>query len=414
MPHSQTWAERLVSYQYFEEFLAGRRVLELGCGDGQGAGYLLGRAESLLSLDLNNERVQGCRHRLEAGNLAFEHVQGERFPAEDSSFDVALVPELESWSSWQPLMEELRRVLRTDGMALFSLLNGDQDPEQGLTYADADELLSGVFPQVRFLGQIPFSGCTVADFLPRERVSATVLDCSLVDEDLPPHRYLVLCSERPLAGLSYTVMQTPPREQNPEASQEGGLDGYSGVLSRMDGQRAQLAERALIQAEANVRQHSRRAETAERRNDSFMLRVEQGVGEINKLHQRIAELQGLRQADQWRLDELTSLVHQFEEAAEKSSSPERQQEQLEQEVEDAESRAAEQSRRATNAEARLAQMEARLRRARQEAGEAQAETPPSAPNRPPKRTLFRSRGRTRSSSRHRSSCWSSRSAPSRP
>jgi len=79
--------------------------------------------------------------------------------------------------------------------------------------------------------------------------------------------------------------------------------------------RAEATERALLEWRQAAAQHSKRAEAAERRCDSLLMRIEQGSADLSRLHQRIAELQGLRQADQWRVDELVGRLREQEEKA---------------------------------------------------------------------------------------------------
>ena len=79
--------------------------------------------------------------------------------------------------------------------------------------------------------------------------------------------------------------------------------------------RAAAAERALTECRQSMALHAKRAESAERRCDTLLMRIEQGSADLSRLHQRIAELQGLRQADQWRVDELVGRLREAEERA---------------------------------------------------------------------------------------------------
>lgn len=75
------------------------------------------------------------------------------------------------------------------------------------------------------------------------------------------------------------------------------------------GRKALEHERAEAALEA-VEQQRRRAETAEQRCDGLIVRIEQGVAELSKLHERVAELQALRQSERWRIDELTGRLRE--------------------------------------------------------------------------------------------------------
>ncbi len=364
---SNAWDQRLIYYQYFEDFLAGKRVLEVGCGEGQGAAFLLGRAASVVCLDRDTEGLERCRERLESGILTFGEVD-DAFPVQGGAVDMALVPELGPWADWAPLVQEVRRVLAPGGVAMFACANGDDDPEAGLAFAELDAMLSPRFDGVRMMGLISFLGQTVADFAPADGDLEPVLDCSLVEHDPSPSHYVALCGAEALPPQPYTVLQVPSRGEAGAATGGGGLlQQPPGLLAPApQDHRDRGADLALAEAQSSARQNARRAESAERRCDSLMDRMEQGATELARLHQRIAEIQGLRQADQWRLDELTSLVRQFEEQADTEGSPEQARRQLEVQLEQAEARAAEQSRRATNAQAGKAQADAARARAEAE------------------------------------------------
>lgn len=345
---------RLVSYQYFQAFITGRRVLELGRGDAVSTTWLIERAARVTTQDL-------C---LELGSL----------PLEDDLADVVLVPELGDWVGWSPLLTELTRVLAPEGVVLLSVPSGDLIPGEGLTFEELGSLLEAGFAEVRLLGQIPFRGFTVADFQPGEEQLEPALDCSLVDEDQPPHRYLALASAMPLEPQPYEVIQVP----------SGGAEGADrespeALRARLDRERAraeterlraQAAERALGEAQASAQQRARRADTAERRGDSLMSRLEQGAAELVGLHQRLADVQAQAQADRWRVDELSGLAQQLQQQLDERGEPEEQEgraagqlEELKRALQEAEARVAEQSRRATNAEARLATRSSRAEEA---------------------------------------------------
>jgi chromosome segregation ATPase/ubiquinone/menaquinone biosynthesis C-methylase UbiE len=76
--------------------------------------------------------------------------------------------------------------------------------------------------------------------------------------------------------------------------------------------RAELAERTLAEVRGSLDRERQRAEGAERRCDNLVIRIEQGAGELSSLHGRLAELQGLHQADLWRIDELTGRLRELE------------------------------------------------------------------------------------------------------
>jgi SAM-dependent methyltransferase len=100
--------------------LGGRpRVLDLGCGNGALLQRLAPRVSGALGVDASAAMVERARQRC-AGRpeLRIERVEGPRIPAEDGSFDVAISMLSFRYLDWDPLMVELRRVLRPGGRLL--------------------------------------------------------------------------------------------------------------------------------------------------------------------------------------------------------------------------------------------------------------------------------------------------------
>lgn len=101
--------------------LGGRplRVLDLGCGNGSLLERLAPRLEAALGVDASAGMVERARRRCAAlPQVRVEQVEGPRIPADDASFDVAISMLSFRYLDWDPLMMELRRVLRPTGRLL--------------------------------------------------------------------------------------------------------------------------------------------------------------------------------------------------------------------------------------------------------------------------------------------------------
>ena len=72
--------------------LRGRRVLEVGCGHGGGASYLMRtlRPASYTGLDLNRAAIAFCRNRHILPGVDFVHGSAEKLPFPDQSFDAVI------------------------------------------------------------------------------------------------------------------------------------------------------------------------------------------------------------------------------------------------------------------------------------------------------------------------------------
>jgi SAM-dependent methyltransferase len=103
--------------------LAGREVLEVGCGRGGGASYVARYLEPrrMVGVDLSPRAVALCRARFEVPGLSFEPGDAERLPFGDASFDVVLNVESSHCYGRLPVFfGEVRRVLRPGGSFLYA------------------------------------------------------------------------------------------------------------------------------------------------------------------------------------------------------------------------------------------------------------------------------------------------------
>jgi fatty-acid O-methyltransferase len=72
--------------------LEGKRVLEVSCGHGGGASYLMRtqHPESYTGLDLNRQGIEYCRRRHQLPGVNFVQGSAENLPFPDHSFDAVI------------------------------------------------------------------------------------------------------------------------------------------------------------------------------------------------------------------------------------------------------------------------------------------------------------------------------------
>lgn len=285
--------ERLARYQFIEGLARQQRVLEIGCGSGAGAVMLANLARWAVSVDADGDALTQARGEHPHAGLSHVLAMAPHLPWAGQTFDLVVATDLWPWrEDLVAVVREVRRVLRADGHAVFAV--GDEDAEF-LSLDDLDEGVRGAFEHVRLFGQIPFAGSILADLVPDEEPEPA-LDCTLVEEDEQPTYYLAICASRSVEPLPYTVVQLPASESDDRAHAEAQQA------------RAEQAERLVAEIKRSTDELRRRAAKAEQRNDVLFARVEQGETERLQLRHRIAEIQALRQADEWRVDELTGIL----------------------------------------------------------------------------------------------------------
>ena len=102
--------------------VAGRDVLEVGCGAAQCSRWLAGRGARVVGLDLSIGMLQGARRSTSSGPVLVQ-ADARALPFQDASFDLACsaygaVPFV---ADPERIMTEVARVLRTGGRWVFSV-----------------------------------------------------------------------------------------------------------------------------------------------------------------------------------------------------------------------------------------------------------------------------------------------------
>lgn len=163
-------AEHLARYWWAARLVSAKRVLDAGCGTGYGSNILAesGAAE-VVGLDIDSAVLEAAResaHRL----VSLEVGDVRKLPFPDASFDLAVCFEvIEHVDEPETVLDELRRVLRADGILAVSSPNRDVYPPGNPHHKHEfrpDELaqtLSVRFPHVRLIRQHDWLGSGVLE-----------------------------------------------------------------------------------------------------------------------------------------------------------------------------------------------------------------------------------------------------------
>jgi SAM-dependent methyltransferase len=103
--------------------LKGKKVLEVSCGHGGGASYLVRTSDpaSYTGLDLNRAGIDLCRKRHNLPGLDFVCGNADNLPFADQSFDAVINIEASSYyPSFPRFLAEVARVLRPGGHFLYA------------------------------------------------------------------------------------------------------------------------------------------------------------------------------------------------------------------------------------------------------------------------------------------------------
>ena len=102
--------------------VAGRKILDIGCGAGPLAEQLTSRGATVSGFDTSQGMVELARQRLGGGSDIKVATLGEQLPYEDDSFDDAIASLVVHYLTvWSYALEEVRRVLKPGGRLIMSV-----------------------------------------------------------------------------------------------------------------------------------------------------------------------------------------------------------------------------------------------------------------------------------------------------
>jgi ubiquinone/menaquinone biosynthesis C-methylase UbiE len=117
--------EDLAKFHFIEKYARGQRVLDAGCGAGQGTTHLAGHgATHVVGVDIAPEAVAFARSRSTLQNLAFGAMDVAQLGFCDGTFDlVTSIEVIEHLINPEQYVAEIRRVLKRDGRLVLSTPN---------------------------------------------------------------------------------------------------------------------------------------------------------------------------------------------------------------------------------------------------------------------------------------------------
>jgi len=173
-PDVQVVYEHYHRYLWAAELVRGRRVLDVGSGEGFGSAILAGTAEHVTGIDLDPTTVEHSQLNYVAPNLGFEvgsALDLDRF--ESGSFGAVVTFELiEHVSDHERVLAGIERVLAPDGLLVISTpdrrmytdATGRHNPfhEHELTEPELRDLLGAHFGHLELFGQRAVTGSRIA------------------------------------------------------------------------------------------------------------------------------------------------------------------------------------------------------------------------------------------------------------
>lgn len=214
--------EHLLRYLFAREVVTGKRVLDLGCGEGYGAFLLAQRAQRVIGIDVAPVAAAYAASKYAAGNLRFVVGSALDVPlVGEHQFDIVTCFEvLEHVADSEKLVSEAKRMLRTDGILIISTPNKktySDDPQTRNPFHVREfylhgflDLLRARFKHLALYGESLSFGASMWNLQPADRplrigehVVEVVSDTlAPVREVQPPSReptyFVAVCSDHPI------------------------------------------------------------------------------------------------------------------------------------------------------------------------------------------------------------------------
>ena len=154
--------EHLHRYALSRDYVAGKRVLDIGCGAGYGTDLLAEQAREAVGVDIDRGAVARATKAYRRPNLSYQVADCYDLPFADGEFDAVVANEMiEHIDRQDDFLKEARRVLKTGGLLIVStpnrpIYNRYKSPNP-FHVAEMDipefrHLLEGHFASVRLTG----------------------------------------------------------------------------------------------------------------------------------------------------------------------------------------------------------------------------------------------------------------------
>ncbi len=117
-------ARHLVAYQFAQELVRGKKVLDAGCGDGYGTELLARTAATALGVDRSEETIDVAKRRYQRPNLTYKACNLDHLSSLGEKFDaVCHFQVIEHLPDPRPFLLQVRQVLTPGGMLVLTTPN---------------------------------------------------------------------------------------------------------------------------------------------------------------------------------------------------------------------------------------------------------------------------------------------------
>lgn len=215
----EIWVEHWHRYHFASRWCAGKRVLDVACGEGYGTALLARRAAHVTGIDISAEAIAHARGRYASlANAEFMEASCTALPLADACVDVAVSFEtIEHIAAQAEFIDELARVLKPGGVLVLSCPNKlEYSDRRGFAnefhvkelYRDElASLIASRLPEVAWYGQRPSFFSVIAPEGAVSRAEGELVETGEADASQATHAlsrplYFLVVASRSAAAIA--------------------------------------------------------------------------------------------------------------------------------------------------------------------------------------------------------------------
>jgi ubiquinone/menaquinone biosynthesis C-methylase UbiE len=203
--------EHLHRYAVARDWVKGKKVLDIACGEGYGSNLLAEDAEFVAGVDIESTVISKAQSKYKRKNLNFVQGRVEKIPFEENSFDIVVSFEtLEHTDQHDQMLSEVRRVLKQNGILVISTpdklyYTDDRNYKnpfhiKELYKNEFISLISKYFKNTVFLEQSYTCSSVIIPSIPVEGVLKYEGNYDKIEEkQFKPHYLIAIASDKELA-----------------------------------------------------------------------------------------------------------------------------------------------------------------------------------------------------------------------
>ncbi|MEM6933755.1 MAG: glycosyltransferase, partial [Pseudomonadota bacterium] len=319
-PGSDFDNEALHYHRYLaaSEIARGKKVLDIASGEGYGAWILSQTADSVDGVELDYATVEHAKERYKSEKISFVQGDCRSIPFEETTFDLITCFEtVEHIEEHDQLLDELKRVLKPDGILLISTPEIERynksSPDnpfhaKELSLDQFEDAISSRFENVAICGQRMSVASLIwplEDRTEHRGWRSTAADPNEVsDQPVGALMLVAIASDQPVEPLSevFNVFDF----DYPISAMRGGITAYIGQIKELKNQlaRAHHDLRTVRLLEADRRELKKHLKLVQARLGEFVDLTIDGRNEVASLQRELSR-------HPLDLDESVELAHQI-------------------------------------------------------------------------------------------------------